>query len=119
MELMHALPSQMRQKAADEPRSSGERAKSSCSAPSGLASRQLSFVARRSDLGSDSGMKSVMMRKLSTPTAAAAYMGARRPYCAESTAESGMPRIKAPATDRPWKTPRRTARFSGGEASAT
>ena len=61
----------------------------------------------------------MMMRKFSSPTAAAAYMGARRPYCALSTAESGKPRMKAPATDTPWKTPSRTARFSGGEASAT
>ena len=32
--------------------------------------------------------------------------------------QSGKPRMKAPATERPMKTPRRTARFSGGDASA-
>ena len=38
-----------------------------------------------------------MSTKLSRPTAAATYMGARRPYLASSSAEIGKPRMNAPA----------------------
>lgn len=59
------------------------------------------------------------MPALRKPTPAAAYMGPRKPYLAEIMAESGKPRMKAPATERPWKMPRFTARRSGIEASVT
>ena len=42
-----------------------------------------------------------------------------RQYLSDSTAESGMPMMKAPATERPWKIPMLTARLSGGDASIT
>jgi len=38
-----------------------------------------------------------MSTKLSRPTAAATYMGARSPYLASRSAEIGKPRMNAPA----------------------
>ena len=38
-----------------------------------------------------------MSTKLSRPTAAATYMGARSPYLASRSAEMGKPRMNAPA----------------------
>mmetsp|Transcript_37339 Transcript_37339/g.64150 ORF Transcript_37339/g.64150 Transcript_37339/m.64150 type:complete len:227 (+) Transcript_37339:709-1389(+) len=116
---MHVLDSQTRKKVAAEPAMRGERRKRSRSAPIGLACARSSFLPTRCAAGSDSGVKSTMIRKLSTPTAAAACIGARRPYLAEMIADRGKPRMKAPATDSPWNTPMFAARRSGVDASAT